>query len=86
MDIKLRPEHEKLIEEKVRTGQYRDASEVVSAALERLGEASDPTIESLRRELMIGIEQLDHGRTAAWDAEQVKAEGRRLWAERRKSR
>ncbi len=36
MTITLRPEHEKVISEAMKTGAYRDADEVISRALEAL--------------------------------------------------
>jgi antitoxin ParD1/3/4 len=62
--ISLYPDHEAFIRAKVESSEYDDASDVIAAALdwlqhlERMREAS---VEELRREIEIGIAQLDRG-------------------------
>jgi len=41
MTITLRPEHEKVVTEAMKTGAYRDADEVISRALEILQTSED---------------------------------------------
>ena len=41
-------------------------------------------IDELRRQIAIGIDELDRGLGEPWDPEEIKAEGRRLLAESRK--
>ncbi len=55
MQIVLTPEMERLIDDKVRSGDYSSASEVVEAAL-RLLQQEEEDLEELRREVQLGIE------------------------------
>lgn len=81
MNVSLTPELEALVEQKVRSGEYKSASEVVRHGL-RLLSAEDrereARLEALRAEIQIGIDDLDHGRHST--KEDVF---RRLRAERR---
>ena len=75
MNVSLSPELERFVEEKVRVGQYRTADEVISSALSILRQQeslSAEDIADLRREIELGIEQLDRGESAPWDAEALK--------------
>ena len=60
MNVSLTPALEKLVEEKVKSGLYNSASEVIREAL-RLFEEQDRLrrlkLADLRREIAIGIEQ-----------------------------
>ena len=64
MTITLTPEHQKLIDEAVRSGAYRDAAQVIYRALEILT-AEDTSLREHRQEIHAkigrGLEQLDHG-------------------------
>jgi antitoxin ParD1/3/4 len=76
MNIVLSPEMQRFLEEKVKAGQYASRSEVIDSALVSLKESEELTpevIDELRRELRLGIEQLDRGDGQPWDAEAVKA-------------
>ena len=76
MDVLLKPDLEKFVADKVKAGQYADASDVVNEALEALKEREEFTPEHeqyLRRELRRGLEQLDQGRRATFDAEKIIA-------------
>jgi antitoxin ParD1/3/4 len=89
MNVSLRPELAKYVEEKVQSGQFSDADAALNYAVELL-RAEDAwfaeNAEALRREVAIGIEQLDRGEGEEWDVEEIKAEGRRLLAQRNKER
>lgn len=64
MNVSLTPELEKFVQEKVKSGRYLSASEVVREALRLLQEQDQIRqlrLEKLRKELMMGIEQLDRG-------------------------
>lgn len=86
MKVSLYPDHEAFIRAKVESGEYDDASDVIAAALdwlqhlERMREAS---LEELRREIEIGIAQLDRGEGREIDFEAIKKEGRERLARRR---
>jgi antitoxin ParD1/3/4 len=64
VNISLTPELERLVDDKVKTGRYASASEVVREGL-RLLEEQDETkqlrLAEVRRKIDRGIEQLDRG-------------------------
>jgi antitoxin ParD1/3/4 len=64
MNVILTPEQEQLIREKLETGRYVSAGEIVSEAL-RLLEERDHIRQvqraELQRQIAIGVEQLDRG-------------------------
>ncbi len=70
MTITLTDELEELINEKVRSGAYKSADEVIIASL-RLLKAQEKGMEALRREIMRGVEDIQQGRFTAYgtDAE-----------------
>jgi antitoxin ParD1/3/4 len=83
MKVLLKPELEKFIAEKVKAGQYADASDIVNEALEVLKEQEEFTPQHeayLKREVARGIEQLDRGQYSEFDAEKIIAEERRRLA------
>lgn len=89
MNVSLTPQLEEMINQKVATGLYQSASEVVRAGL-RLLEEQDRTreqrLEELRREIARGIKDADEGRTVPFDeslVERINANGRKKLAERR---
>ena len=70
MTITLTDELEELINEKVRSGEYKSADEVVMESL-RLLKAKEEGTEALRREIMRGVEDIEQNRftTLATDAD-----------------
>ncbi|AFZ03038.1 type II toxin-antitoxin system ParD family antitoxin [Calothrix sp. PCC 6303] len=63
MNVSLTPELEQLVHEKVKTGRYLSASEVVREALRLLEERDrirETRLEALRSEIAIGIKQGDN--------------------------
>ena len=80
MNVSLTPELEQLVNEKVQSGLYQTASEVVREAL-RLLKERDHTREQLRADVQAGFDALARGEGRTYD----KASGRQL-AERIKSR
>lgn len=81
-----------MIHERVATGRYHSASEVVREAL-RLLEQHDEVyrarLKQLRGELDVGIEQLDRGESLSFTADtvkRIKARGRERRAAQRKKR
>jgi len=70
MNISLTPELEQLIEDKVRTGLYHSASEVVREALRLLRERDQLQalkLQELRRDIQIGVDQLKNGQVVSED-------------------
>lgn len=75
MNVSLTPELEQFVQEKVKSGRYLSASEVVREALRLLEERDriqQIKLETLRKEIMIGVEQIEHGDVV--DGEAVFAE------------
>jgi len=67
MNVQLRPELEKFVEEKVRTGQYASSAAVVEAALARLMLDPQPELdEQTLATLEEGEAQADHGEVRDW--------------------
>lgn len=82
MNVSLTPELERLINEKVETGSYQTASEVVREAL-RLLKQRDDALWQLRRDIEAGFDQIERGAYSDYDpkstrklAARVKARGR----------
>ena len=79
MNVLLKPELKKFVAEKLRAGQYANASDLVNEAVEVLREQEQftPKHEAyLRRELRRGLEQLDRREYSDFDAESIIAEER----------
>ena len=85
MNVSLSPDLEQYIREKVESGLYQTASDVVREGL-RLLEERDALrlkrVEELRREIQHGIEQADRGELSPMDArgtlERLRAERAKL--------
>jgi len=82
MNVSLTPELERLVNEKVESGLYQTASEVVREAL-RLLKERDQAREQLRADVQAGFDQLARGQGPAYDkawgrglAEGIKSRGR----------
>lgn len=76
MNVNLTPQLESLVRQKVASGLYNSASEVVREAL-RLMEEQDRMrtikFEQLRQDIRDG---LNSGESTPWDPEEIKREGR----------
>lgn len=86
MNVSLTPELERLINDKVETGSYQTASEVVREAL-RLLKHRDEGLIQLRTDIHAGLNQAARGDYAEYDrraasklATRVKARGRKRLA------
>ncbi len=82
MNVSLTPELERLVNDKVESGLYHTASEVVREAL-RLLKDRDQAREQLRADVQAGFDQLARGEGRVYDkvsgrqlAERIKARGR----------
>ena len=82
MNINLSPQLEELVKNKVASGLYTSASEVVREAL-RMMEESDRAkaikFEQLRQDIREGLES---GTATEWNKEEIKQEGRKRRAAR----
>jgi antitoxin ParD1/3/4 len=74
MHIALTPELENIIQKKVQSGFYSNASEVVRDAIRRLHERD--SYAALRGELNKGFAQLDAGKSLPLDMEKAKSNAR----------
>ena len=88
MNVSLTPELKRLVNQRVASGLYGSASEVVRAAL-RLLEAEEEVrrvqIEGLRKQVAVGLDQLDRGWGRPFDATlaaRIKTQGRRRLRDR----
>ncbi len=64
MIVTLPTEIEKIVAEKISSGAYQSADEVISKSV-RLLEAKEKGTEALRREIMRGFEDIEEGRFSA---------------------
>ena len=62
MNVTLPPQFEAMLEEKVTSGRYADASEVIQEALRLLDERD--RLQHLRAALAIGLEQIERAKTS----------------------
>ena len=82
MDISLTPQIIAWITEKVSQGMYNSSSEVIAEGirlLKRQEEQQQSMINDLRQDILVGITQLDTGKSIPFDANHVsdiKATGR----------
>jgi antitoxin ParD1/3/4 len=87
MNVSLTPELEELVNDKVASGMYHSASEVIREGLRLLKEQDalrEIRRDELRKEVQKGIDSVARGEFAEYDgegiahlADAVKAEGRR---------
>lgn len=76
MNINLTPQLEEMVRQKVNSGLYTSASEVVREALRLMDEKDRlraAKLEQLRQDIQEG---LDSGPATAWDATEIKRQGR----------
>jgi antitoxin ParD1/3/4 len=88
MQIAIRPDLREFVSEKMKSGCHTDPSAVVNDALEVLRDQERLTpadIDEMRREIAIGLEQLDRGERVEFNAAEIKAEGRRILAARQRT-
>ena len=86
MNVSLTPELEELVNQKVESGLYNSASEVIREGLRLLKEQDDLRRirqEEVRREVLKGYEQSQRGESRPLDVEAVKSKGRKRLAARK---
>jgi antitoxin ParD1/3/4 len=83
MTVEIPPEYQQFVQSVIARGGFQTEVQVVSEAL-RLLEERDRHVEALRREIQVGLDELERGEQTEYDDEslkgffeQVKAEGRR---------
>ena len=94
MNVSLTPTLEDLVQQKVATGLYNSASEVIREALRLLEERDEMRkmkLGTLRKEISVGLGQLEHGEVREYDdpsldtlAADIKAKGRKRLSARKK--
>ena len=75
MNVSLTPELERLVNQKVQSGMYSSAREVVREALYLLKEWDElrqQKLEQLRRDIAIGIAQADRGEVVPLNLQGMK--------------
>jgi len=86
MNVSLTPKLERWIGGKVKEGKYQTASEVVREAVRQLAEREQRrklALERLRREIDVGLQQIENGEATPLTLKEVRAEGQRRLAARR---
>lgn len=76
MNVNLTPQLEEMVRQKVSSGLYTSASEVVREALRLMDEQDRiraARLDQLRQDVRSGLQS---GPAAAWDADEVKRDGR----------
>lgn len=88
MNVSLPPELEARIRQRVESGMYGSASEVIREAL-RLFEAYEQVktakLDSLRQDIVKGLNDVKNGRAKEVDLENLKQQGRQLLKSRKTS-
>jgi antitoxin ParD1/3/4 len=85
MNISLTPELDRLVHQKVESGLYQTASEVVREGLRLLHERDalrEQQLRNLRRRIDGGLKQLDRGQGVAAEKAWKEIQGRRKSASR----
>ncbi len=71
MNVSLTPELENFVNEKVKSGLYNSASEVLRESLRLLKERDllkEIQLSELRREIMLGVEQIRNGQSTEYNS------------------
>ena len=85
MNVSLTPQLEKLVNERVRSGMYSSASEVIREALRLWNEQEElrrRKLEDLRKEIHIGLDQAKRGEVAPLSVARIKSRLRKRLRER----
>lgn len=83
MNVSLTPQLEAFVKQKVDAGMYNSASEVMREALRLLEERDalkNMKLETLRRDVQAGLDELDRGEGALLDMDAIKAKARAIKA------
>lgn len=67
MNVSLTPALEKLVNDEMKSGQYKSANEVVREGL-RLVRLRRQKLAALRREIQIGIDEIERGEYIEYDS------------------
>lgn len=75
MNVSLTPELERLVQEKVASGLYNSASEVIRESLRLLQERDrlkEVRLEELRKEIQKGVSQLERGEYQVYETDELE--------------
>ncbi len=79
MNVSLTPQLENLVKQKVATGMYNSASEVMREALRLLDERDtlqETRLQALKQDVAKGMASVERGDSKPFDIEAIKAKGR----------
>ena len=85
LNVSLTPEWQHFVTEKVQSGRYHSASEVIREGLRLLEERDqirEIRIQELKNKIAAGVDQLDAGLGEEFDAAEIKATLRERYAEK----
>ena len=88
MSISVSPELEQIIRAKVESGLYPSETEVIRDALRALDDRDRDEmtkLEALRRDIQVGLDQIDRGEVAPLDMDAIRVEVKARRASRRAS-
>jgi len=86
MNISLTPEMDTWVAEKIKSGMYKSSSELVREGLRLLqmrDEQRSRMVDDLRNELLVGVKQLDAGKSKKFDQKlinKIKRDARKTLA------
>ncbi|HSR67286.1 MAG TPA: type II toxin-antitoxin system ParD family antitoxin [Acidobacteriota bacterium] len=81
MHVSLTPELEKAVRDKVKSGMYNNASEVVREALRHLIQSEELNrykLERLREAVAVGADQIERGEFAEESFDEIIAQAKRM--------
>ena len=85
MEINLHPETAQFIRDQIEAGHYTDINEVIEDALNLLQnrkltpDQRAAKLDRLRKDIQIGIDQLNRGEGTPWNVEEFLAEAHRRY-------
>ncbi len=71
MNVSLTPELDRLVKQKLKSGMYKTASEVVREAL-RLLKQRDEQFQRLRADVQAGLDQIERGASSDYSATSLR--------------
>ena len=80
MALKIPPDLQQYLDEKLASGEYASPDEVIAHALKvmrRIEEWLPSAQDDLRREIQIGLDDIEAGRVSEWNVEEMKQKLRR---------
>lgn len=73
MDVRIEPDLQAFLNERIAEGAYADASDFINEALRALKDARSWTVDQLRREVAAGIADVEAGRFVDMDTDVAHA-------------